>query len=291
MPVTSKSTLGQQAPTKIEAYLRLIGDDEAADRLFPPGGSGQGFGFSWGEEIWGLSGVSLGFIPPLIGSDDHIQDAMTIKADGALRDTRIRILIDQFWVQRYPGRGRHKILCEFTGKNQCEPEPEALRYAMRMEANDQSTTGVAGSPIFVGVAVGRNGISFEGKTINIGSSKDEDFLAALDSDAVKQGLSLLATVQPVLSPFVGLAGSLVGAALRRSENKSVFDFKLGLDFSDSQTGAKLREGSFVVVQSDPKSWSWKNVAWDADRKLVVDRESRAPIPYNYLIFRVARFEE
>lgn len=287
----SRTVLGQLPPAKIEAYLRAIGDDVAADRLFPAGGSGQNFGLNFGQEVWGLTGAAIGFIPPAATGQVSIDDAVTLEVDSALKGAQIKIMLDQFWVQRYPGSGKHKILCEFTGKNQTTTASEELRFAMKLEARDQSPASVNGAPIFLGLAAGKNGIAFEGRAINIGSSDEDDLLAALESDAVKQGLSLLSTVQPALAPFVGLAGSLVGAVLKRNKNKEVFNFKLGLDFATSQTSIKLRFGSFVVVQTDGKSWSWANVAWDPNRQLVIDRTTNEPISYNYLIFRVSPYED
>ena len=125
--------------------------------------------------------------------------------------------------------------------------------------------------------------------IHIGSSGEDAMLAALESDAVKQGLSLLTTAQPALAPFVGLAGSLVAGVLKRDKNKEIYNFKLGLDFADSRTSAKLRYGSFVVVQTDRVTWSWSRVAWDGSRQLVIDTDTQQPVASNYLIFRISPY--
>lgn len=61
----------------------------------------------------------LGFIAPgAAGSGSvPIENAATLAPDPSLRGTRIRIALDRFWVDSYPGLGTHEILMEFTGKS------------------------------------------------------------------------------------------------------------------------------------------------------------------------------
>lgn len=282
--------LGNKSPKAIVEYLREIGDDEAADALAPPGGTGQMLGFSWGNEVWGYTGMLIGFIPAEgSGQRTLIQNAYTVAADPALQGSRTKITLERFWVERYPGRGTHKILCEFTGKNQAQGEQEELKLAVKTEVKDRSSAGIGGTPIFLGVTVGNNGIQFEGTMINVSSKKDTELLAALSSGPFREGLGLLTTAQPALKPFVGLTTSVVNAVLKRSENKEVYHFKLGLDFETSQTSVALRYGSFVVVQGDDHHWDWSTLSWNVDAQQIVHRETGEPINHNYLVFRVSPF--
>lgn len=292
MKSPANNSLGAKSPKTVAAYLRQIGDDAAADRIAALGAGGQALSSPWGDDVWGYTGILLGYISP----DDEagsgsVQNAVTIQPDAGLRDTRIKIALERFWVHRYPGLGSHEILCEFTGKNQIPGEAEEMRFALKTEAKDGSSAAVMGAPIFLGASVGKNGIAFEGKTVNVRSRVDDELLSALESGPFKQGLSLLTVAQPALKPFVGLAGSLVGAVLKRNENKQIYWFKLGLDFNQSQTSAKLRHGSYVVVQGDRSNWSWNQVKWDVGSQQIVRKEDGKGIPFNYLIFRVSPFED
>jgi len=56
-----------------------------------------------------------------------------------------------------------------------------MQFALTTQANDGAAASINGAPIFLGVTVGSNGIAFEGRTINVGSKGDEDFLARLES--------------------------------------------------------------------------------------------------------------
>ncbi|MEW6391118.1 MAG: hypothetical protein AB1542_11935 [Pseudomonadota bacterium] len=285
------NNLGAKSPKAVAAYLKLIGDHDAADRVEALAAGGQALNWPWGDDVWGYTGILMGYIAP---EDENntgvIQNAVQIQPDTSLRDSRIKIALERFWVSRYPGAGTHEILCEFTGKNQIAGEAEEMRFTLKTSAKNQSSAAVMGAPIFLGASVGKNGIAFEGKTINVRSNTDDELLSALESGPFKQGLTLLTVAQPALKPFVGLAGSLVGAVLKRSENKQIYWFKLGLDFNQSQTSAKLRHGSYVVVQGDQSNWSWDAVKWDAGAQQVVTKADNKPIPFNYLIFRVSPFE-
>lgn len=284
--------LGLQPIRTVIEHLRDIGDDDAADYLAFPAPGGQMFGTNWGDQSWGHSGMILGFITPEEGDlPGAIHNASTLEPDPTLKGTRIKISLDRLYVHNYPGRGTHKILLEFTGKNQIPGDTEELRFAITTEARDRSSAPVSGTPIFLGASVGNNGISFEGKAINVASADDEVLLSALGDGAFKEGLSLLTTAQPALKPFVGLAKSVVTAVLKRSQNKTVYNFRLGLDFATSQTAAKLRHGSFVVIQGDEASWSWNDVRWNAGSQQIVRHYDNLPIELNYMIFRVSPYDQ
>jgi hypothetical protein len=289
---SQKESLSAKSRTKIASYLRDIGDEEAALRFTPSGGGGQGFMAKMlGMDQYAHTGILLGYIEPAAGAGlIPIQNALTISADAALKDSRIKITLDKVFVQNFPGTGTHEILCEFTGKNQIEGEAEEMRFALTTTANDGSGAAISGAPIFLGVSVGKNGIAFEGRLINVKSSSDAGLMDALGSDVFKNGLSLLTSVQPALKPFVGLAGSVVKAVAARSENCQVYAFRLGLDFGNGSTSACLKYGSYVVVQADADSWDWTKLSWNPDSQLIVNQADGQRIELNYIVVGVSAFE-
>lgn len=292
MSFEQRDLLGRNSPETIIKYLQEIGDHQAADRMITQGSSGQAMRRFWGDDVWGYTGLLIGFMAPdAEGTQIAITDATSLIPDESLKNTRVKITFDRFWVHRYPGLGTHNILCEFTGKNQIHGEAEELRFALTTRASDRSSSPINGSPIFLGVSVGPNGISFEGRTINVCSDQDETLLAALSSGPFRDGLSLLTTAQPALKPFVGLAGSLVTSVLSRSKNKPIYSFKMGLDFEPSRTSAKLRHGSFIVIQGDSSEWRWNDVVWNTSAQQLVRKHDGSTLEYNYLVFRVSAYHE
>ncbi|MGY3690148.1 hypothetical protein ACVIGA_000228 [Bradyrhizobium sp. USDA 3240] len=292
MAWSANDSLGAQNPKAVIKYLREIGDDDAADKLHAKGGTGQGLSMPWQDQVYGYTGLLIGYIPsaPSDGTA-AITNAVVLPPDPALKNSRVKITIERLYVHCYPGRGQHEILCEFTGKNQADGEQEEMQFALTTKANDGGTASINGAPIFLGVTVGNNGIAFEGRTINVGSKGDEDFLAALSGGSFRDGLNLLTTVQPALKPFVGLASSVVSAVLKRSKNRQIHSFNLGFDFSDSPTSVALRHGSFAIIQTDENDWDWSRLAWNVGSQRIVQKDTGAAIPFNYLILKISPFED
>jgi hypothetical protein len=286
-----RDSLSAKSPRAIAQYLREIGDDEAADRIASLSASGQGIGRWFDNDPYLYTGILLGYIPlDVRGNSTPIQDAMTLEPTPSLKGTRIKITLDRFYVQKFPGSGTHSILCEFTGKNQIPGDAEEMRFALSTNANDGSAAPISGAPIFLGVSVGNDGVSFEGRTVNVKSNNDEMLMEALGSDAFKNGLSLLTSAQPALKPFVGLAGSVVKAMVSRNQNRQVYSFKIGLDFAGSSTSARLRLGSYIVVQADVESWDWSSHYWDSSSQTVRRTSDQMPVGFNYMVFGVTEFE-
>ena len=205
-----------------------------------------------------------------------------------LKEAALKVSLDAFYVHNYPGMGKHRILCEFSGKNQANKESELMRFAVDLAANDESLAAHIGNPIFVGVNVGKDGLSFEGRTVNVKSEDDDLMLEALGNATFRNGLSLLTTVQPALKPFVKLAEGLVTSVAKRSANCEVFKFALGLDFSNSATSAKLGLGSYVVVQTDEYEWDWSNFTWNTGSGLVVPKSDKnSSLKLNYMVFGIS----
>ena len=200
--------------------------------------------------------------------------------------TRIKVTLDRFYVHSFPGFGEHQILCEFAGRNQCQGESEEVRFALTVAARDGSGAAVTGIPIFVGLSVGPDGLAFRGKTVNVRNSSDEWLLDALGSDTFRSGLSLVATAQPVLKPFVKLAADAVSSTLKRRRNAQISAFDLGLDFSGSATSSKLRLGSYVIVQGDAGTWAWSDLKLLRDTNTLVVRSSGVPLGQNYMILGI-----
>jgi len=286
----SADSLGSRSPDRIGDYLTEIGSLAEAKHFAQSGVGGQHFLSI--KRPYTHTGMVIGFIAPNQKGDTGIQALSSVAADETLPGLRIKITLDRFFVNQYPGSGEHSILCEFTGKNQVAGEAEELTFAVRFKSRDNAGPSISGAPIFMGVVVGKDGISFKGRTVNVSNSIDEMVLATFDTPAFKNGLALLHTAQPALKPLTSLATSVVASTLQRKKNVQVHNFDLGLDFGGSSTSARLRLGSYVVVQSDGAAgWDWSKYSWSGDGMTLKSNNPSNPIDFNYMVFGVTGFSE
>ena len=280
--------LGAEPPARIASYLEEIGDNEGA-RQFRSAGPGAQSLLSRSLPAYAMTGCSIGYVGEgSAGGLSSIEPANALSADRSLIGTQIKVSLDRFYVHAYPGTGEHKILCEFGGKNQCDGASEEVRFAMTLRARNGSGAAVSGSPIFVGLTIGEDGVSFQGRTIAVENSGDEWLLNALASDSFRSGLSLVASTQPVLKPFIKLTGEAVAATLRQRKNKLVMNFDLGLDFSGTATSAKIRHGSYVVVQGEQPDWDWGGIRLQPGTNTLVRSDDGAALRQNYMILGVSK---
>lgn len=277
--------IGTWSQQRLVEYFTDIEDLDEAKRFVSTGASGQHSLLS--KRPYQHTGMVLGFIAQ--GAGPAILSASDIKVDKSLIGSSIKITLDRFHVHCYPGWGEHSILCEFTGKNQASSKAEELAFAFRFEARDRSAPSISGAPIFLGLNVGSDGVSFKGRSVNVQSSADELILKVLDTPAFKSGLTLLNTAQPALKPLTSLATALVDASAKRRRNAPVHKFELGLDFDGSPTSARLGLGSYIVVQTDDfAGWDWSQYEWSQQSSALQLRgKPAAPIEFNYMVFGVS----
>lgn len=284
--------LGERSPREIAEHLRAIGDVEAAERFEKRALQPQGQGFAaavLGRDQYAYTAMVVGFIAS--GTEDRLSilNASSISPDRELKSKRLKITLDQFYVESYPGLGKHKILCEFAGQHQFADETEELKFALTLEANDGQAAAIMGKPIFMGLTVGDDGLNFRGQTIHVRSDLDDLVLDALNGDAFKNGLSLVATVQPALKPFVGLATNVVKSIIKRGENQPVFKFEIGLDFNQDNLSARIRRGSYVVVQTRDEEWDWSSFEFIKSTRRIVRRIDATPLKLNYFVIGIDDF--
>lgn len=288
MPNYDKNdSLGARNDDDIAAYLLSIGD-KAEARYFISDAGGQSASLL--SRPYKSTGMVLGFIPQE-SNTSQVMSIASVRADRTLIGKRIKITLDKFFVAKYPGFGTHSILCEFSGKNQVPGELEELSFAMRFEARDDSGPAIAGAPIFMGLTVAPDGISFKGKTVNVKNSGDDLVMAVFETPAFKSGLTLLNTAQPALKPLTSLAAATVSAIAKRSSNMQIHTFELGLDFNGSATSARLSYGSYVVIQTDDgSSWDWNDYEWSAHGMALHPKGQPDVTPhFNYMVFAISPF--
>jgi hypothetical protein len=246
-------------------------------------------------KAWQHTSHAFGYIAPLkaaVGTRE-IVDVGGIEADLSLKRTRIKITLDALRIEEYPGAGIHHVLFDFYAQNQIKPAPEHLHFNATYRVKQGERAAIRGYPIFLGLTTGNDGLAFRCYTVNVKNEGDQALLAFLDSDTLKAGLRLATIAQPAIAPLTDLGRNITKGIAGRNRNVPVQDVYLGLDFGDSATGARLRLGSYLVVQvpEDQIKFSWSEWVFETESKAIVRKEDPGTIlPYNYFIFAVAKYE-
>lgn len=299
VPVVGKLS-AEGAATK----LRELGESEAASALenLERAGQPQTYGargrwWPFQDRAWQHTAHAFGYLAPAPPGSAMlpISHAGNIAADTSLKNARIKIALDRLRVADYPGGGTHRVLFDFYAQNQVVGSVEHLHFNATYRVREGEQAALLGYPIFVGLNTGAAGVAFKCFTVNVKNEDDEAFLNSLESDVFKAGLKLATTVQPAIAPLSGLAFALTKSIAGRHRNVPVQEFYLGLDFSNSPTGARLAEGAYLAVQL-PQTlqsiWDWSEWVFDPTSGQVVSQaDHKQLVPYNYLVFSISRYDE
>jgi hypothetical protein len=300
--------IGKLPPEEAAAKLREVGEDELADAIEAAQRKVTTASTTFGilEDLlpflpkpWLYPSHVFGYSTPA-RSDSAlllllIQDAGKIVADSTLKNTPIKITLDQVRVAKYPGGGTHYILFDFEAQTQILDRGETLNLNAVHRIREGKQVAIINQPIFAPLYVGTDGAAFRCLTVNVKNEEDEAALNFLESFTFKSGVAAASIAQPLIAPLTELAIGLTRMIAKRSKNFRVQKFDMGLDFSNITTRARLAEGSYIAVQipeSMQLAWDWDEWVYDPSSGQVVNVDDHTElIPHNYIVFSVSRCEE
>lgn len=234
---------------------------------------------------------TFGYIPTKAVQDTeplNIQSAGTILPDESLKGSRVSVTLDRFMIKAYPGWGQRTILFDFYAQHQTEHQIEHLHFNQTYHAQNGELVGIVGYPIFRNLSVPEAGLAFKCFTVNVQNQIDQNLLHFFDSPVFQSGLQLTTLAQPAIAPLAETALGLTKQIARRHQNVPVQNFYLGLDFSSIVTRARLREGSYIAIQTDD-AWDWTEWQFHPSTGRIGQRNNPAMlIPHNYIVFSVSR---
>jgi hypothetical protein len=295
--------IGSLPPQELASRLSAAGDTSTAlllsNQIKTMGSGGSRFHWPWKPgkiPAWKYTDHAFGFFGKngsTAGAVDlSIKDARNLRPDKSLKGANIKITLDRLRVFEYPGSGIHTILFDFYAQHQTAAPGEAqdLHFSQSYRAQQGAGAGITGYPVFVGLKVGDQGVSFKCYTVNVSNENDKKLLGFLDGDVFKKGLSLINSVNPAIPVVSGFATGLIKAFAGRHENAPVQDFYMGLDFSGIPTRAQMSEGSYVAVQvEDATKWDWSEWIYKTSTGQIVSKQDpETSIPLNYIEFSVSK---
>jgi hypothetical protein len=291
--------VGKLPPEELALRLEAMGDVEMAKEVRDEIAKSEALEglFRVGPlKPWQHTAQQIGFVPALNDTSPTLMPILNsgdIKNDPSLKNSRINVKLDRLRVFEYPGKGLHTVMLTFKAQNQlANNAAEPVTFSHSYPIQQGQTAGVAGYPIFIGLNIGTVGAAFEFFTVNVKNEGDQGILQAMESSPFRSGLDLLTTFQPVIKPFSEIILGVATAFLKRNENVKVQKHYLGLDFSQAAYGVGLAEGNYVVAQTpSDNEINWAEWAFNRSIGAIVNRaDPQATLPYNYLVFRVDRYQ-
>ena len=225
-----------------------------------------------------------------------IVNAANMKADKSLMNSRVKVKLQTIYAHDYPGKKsytRHHVLFDFRCKNHVADRNEYLHYNQLYDVQEGQVAGLLNKPVFIGMAVGTQGIEFGVETFTVQDERDLEFLKIIGRDRVAGGLTIVHPHSPSLNNTAELhEGISKHIANNTKSNPSVQKFVIGLDFTDEPVSSKLKEGSYICIQApDTEEWDWTLWEYKKDNGSIVSKQDGNMIPYNYVVFTVERYED
>jgi len=248
------------------------------------------------DQPWMYATHKFGYIAPRKQGSiapQTIQHPSAIACDSTLKNSRINIRLDRLHIEKYPGGGTHNVMVTFAARNQLTNTQELVSFSQSYRVQEGQSAGITGYPVFIGLNVGSQGVAFECSTVNVKNDEDQTILTALESSPFQSGLKLLTTAQPAIAPFTEITLGVMKLLAKHHGNVPVQKFSLGLDFENAAMGCRIAEGNYIAVQvPDEMAIDWKQWVYKPEMGGIVHlTDNSEMLPYNYVIFRVSRYEE
>jgi hypothetical protein len=292
-----RPVIGSWKPAEMASALRALDEVELADAIAGSGGARNETVFA-GRRFLARSWLHTSHAFGHIGVRDDtsaslpIRHAGDVTADTSLRGASVTISLDRLRVADYPGRGGHHVLFTFRADHHASDGEELCHFSLTQRIREGEQAAVLGYPIFTGLRVGAEGISFRCYTVNVKNDDDEALIACLDSVTFRRGLELGSVVHPAVGLLGEMSVGLTKALAERRKNVPVQDFHLGLGFSRVSTRAALAEGSYVAVQipeSEELAWEWDEWRYYPAIGQIAHRDDKTMLlPYNYIVLGLSR---
>lgn len=245
--------------------------------------------FSPVTRAWEHTSYAVGFLAEGSPGADLVplEDAAAMTADAGLRGARLDLTLDRLRVADYPGRGPHRILFDLAARG----GGHAWHFTVPVRAREGATSAVLGLPALLGLGAGAEGLSLRCVTVNVKNDDDEGLFAAFEADSLRRGLQLAPGSEAAAGALGALSSGLTRALARRHRNAALQDFSIGLDFGGTPGAARLRLGTYFVVQApeDAAPACWQTWAYHRTNGVLVNRsDPRKALSYNYLALQVRR---
>ena len=240
---------------------------------------------------WEHTSYAYGFISESISGSENlpISEAKNIDADNSLKNNQITVSLDFLRAYDYPGNGRHRVLFKFNALNHLNGNVQNLSFNQTFVIQEGQRAPISGYPLFIGLNTGQELVQFDVEIVNVSNDNDDKFLETMESGVVKNGMTLLNSVNPIIPIITEYATGITKMIASRNRNREITAPKMGLYFGNVPTRMKLSKGVYIAIQmSNPDQFDWSK--WNYNRSYGTIRSidgQNTDIPHNYFVFSIS----
>jgi hypothetical protein len=273
-----------------------LGLTEEADNIVEknPDENLSNISWPWNREprAWEHSRYAFGFIPETIVGTENIEisEAKNIVADLSLKNSQITVSLDFLRAFEYPGKGIHRVLFKFNANNHQENNVQNVSFNQTFSIQEGDSAPISGYPIFIGLNTGPNVVQFDVEIVNVSNDNDDKFLETMESGVVKNGMTLLNSVNPIIPIITEYATGITKMIAGRNKNREIIAPKMGLYFGTNATKMKLAKGSYIAIQVT-NDFDWTQWHYSRTQGVIQSKDGAVKdLPYNYFVFSVSATE-
>ncbi|MEG1667392.1 hypothetical protein [Chryseobacterium sp.] len=248
--------------------------------------------FNREPRAWEHTSYAFGFIEESTMGNENliISEARNITADESLKNNQITVSLDFLRAYDYPGKGKHQVLFKFNALNHLQGNSQNISFNQTFAIQEGQRAPISGYPIFIGLNTGQNLVQFDVEIINISNDSDDKFLETMESGVVKNGMTLLNSINPIIPMITEYATGITKMIANRNRNQQITAPKMGLYFGNIPTQMKLATGVYIAIQiSNPGEFNWSVWKYNRNYGTIQSNDGQnKDLPYNYFIFSVSK---
>ena len=283
------------AQEAVALYRSMDLKDEAEEILNQnPNAELEKVAWPWNREprAWEHSSYAFGFIPENSSAETSLKifEARNISADETLKNTQVNISLDYFRAYEYPGKGKHRVLFKFNAKNYLTDSSEQdLSFNQIFSIQEGQNAPISGYPIFIGLNTGKQLMQFDVEIINVSNDNDDQLLDTMEKGVVKNGITLLGTLNPIIPILSEYATGITKLIAGRNRNREITAPKMGLYFDNIASHLKMARGVYIALQtSDLGSFDWSKWHYNRNFGTIQSLDGvHKELPFNYFAFSIS----
>lgn len=240
---------------------------------------------------WEHTSYAFGFISENTPGNENlsISEAKNIEADNSLMNNQITVSLDFLRAYDYPGNGKHRVLFKFNALNHLNENVQNISFNQTFAIQEGQRAPISGYPIFIGLNTGQELVQFDVEIVNVSNDDDDKFLETMESGVVKNGMTLLNTVNPIIPIITEYATGITKMIAGRNKNLEITAPKMGLYIGNTPTRMKLSKGVYIAIQlSNPDQFDWSKWSYNRSYGTIQSLDgTNSDLPYNYFVFSIS----